>query len=217
MVRVVVGGAGSLVEAGVVVGIGAGVEVATAVVGTDVVGFVAGVGTAVTSEVRRIGCRYRSLRYRCRRSGRPVGTIVALGTETMVVGAVVASMRSGVSVVIWPEASVAVSSSMASDFAGGLVPTVSGVGAGPEQARRPISSAMVAATNVFLNPSCSFFSDNCSIAPLIPDSPLVMPKSSDVPIPVANVSSLICPGPGCARTGPYSRTSTSSVVPSESP
>ena len=192
-----------------------GVEVATAVVGTDVAGFVTGVGTAVTPGFIRLGANIV-------RSGTGidvglVGAVVALGTETMVVGAVVASMRSGVSVVIWPEASVAVSSSVASEFAGDLVPKVSGVGAGPEQARRPISSAMVAATNVFLNPSCSFFSDNCSIAPLIPDSPLVTPKSSDVPIPVANVSSLICPGPGCARTGPYSRTATSSVVPSESP
>ena len=217
MVRVVVGGAGSLVEAGVVVGIGAGVEVAMALVGTDVVGFVAGVGTAVTSEFVGLGAGIVRTGTDVGAVGTPVGTIVALGTGEMVVGVVVESMRSGVSVVIWPEAAGAVSSAMASDFAGSLVPTVSGVGAGRAQDRRPISSAMVAATNVFLNPSCSFFSDNCSIAPLIPDSPLVTLKSSDVPIPVANVSSLICPGPGCARTVPYSRTATSSVVPSESP
>ena len=90
-------------------GIGAGVEVATAVVGTDVAGFVTGVGTAVTPGFVGLGAGIV-------RSGTDVdvglvGTVVALGTETMVVGAVVASMRSGVSVVIWPEASVAVSSS----------------------------------------------------------------------------------------------------------
>ena len=114
MVRVVVGGAGSLVEAGVVVGIGAGVGVATAVVGTDVAGFVTGVGTAVTPGFIGLGASIV-------RSGIDVGAVgapVALGTEEMVVGAVVASMRSGVSVVIWPEASVAVSSSVASEFAG---------------------------------------------------------------------------------------------------
>ena len=172
MVRVVVGGAGSLVEAGVVVGIGAGVEVAMALVGTDVVGFVAGVGTAVPPGV--VGLDASIVR-----SGIDVGAVgapVALGTGEMVVGVVVSSMRSRISLVIWLDASVAVSSRMASDFAGGLVPKVSGVGAGPEQARRPISTAMVAATNVFLNPSCSLFSDNCSIAPVIGDSPLLMRK-----------------------------------------
>ena len=111
MVRVVVGGAGSLVGAGVVVGIGAGVEVAMALVGTDVVGFVAGVGTAVTSEFVGLGAGIVRTGTDVGAVGTPVGTIVALGTGEMVVGVVVESMRSGVSLVIWPEASVAVSSS----------------------------------------------------------------------------------------------------------
>ena len=55
MVRVVVGVAGSLVEVGVVLGIGARVEVATTLLGTDVVGFVPGVGTTVTPEFVGLG------------------------------------------------------------------------------------------------------------------------------------------------------------------
>ena len=47
MARDVVGGVVSLVEVGVAVGISARVEVAMTLVGTDVAGFVAGVGTTV--------------------------------------------------------------------------------------------------------------------------------------------------------------------------
>ena len=176
MVKVVIEGAVSLVEIGVVVGISAGVEVATAVVRTDVVGFVEGVGAAVTPGFVGLGAGIVGFGTDVGEVGTLVGTIVAFGTGDTVVVAVVASMRSGVSVAIWPEASVAVSSSMTSDSAGGLVPKDSGVGAGPEQAKRPIRTTMVTTTNVFLNPSWSLFSDNCSIAPVIGDSPLLMRK-----------------------------------------
>ena len=184
MARYVVEVAGSLVEVGVVVGIGAGVDVAIAVVGTVVVVFVTGVGAGVTPELVGLGAGIV-------RPGTDVGAVgpvvitnVAFGTGDMIVGAVAALMRSGVSVAIWLEASVAVSSSMALDFAGGLVAEYSGVGAGPEQARRPIRNTMVPSADIFLNPRYSLFPDNCSIAPLIPYNAFSCGSHPTLPFPL---------------------------------